>query len=465
MSEKVDLFDIDAGVPEIQGDMRPPPTVPDRISRRVLWVVFAVVAIIVGVFLFALGGMDKVKEVKVPKSVKVAVTAPANSDDVLGVDVPAGSATNGKGTNLPRSETPANTVISAVVVDKAAAKTLFVGSVPALGSPGMGSIPAEKQAVMNAVVVLTPAQQLENQEKLARGTRMTQARNTGLSAKPFGVDEKVASAGAGAGAGISNDVNALAALARQVGSGTTPVNYPAPAKAEGEQESKLDFLKNLSKEDNRYHPYAVMPAMSVNEIKIGSFIPMVLEQGINSDLPGQITARVTEDVYDSITGCRMLVPAMSKVVGRYDSKVALGQGRMLIGWNALVFPDGAELNLGGMQGYDTSGQSGLPSEVDNHYLRLFGATFGLSMITAGVTLSVPQPNPGVGGSASQPTVAQTVAAALAQQYGNLGSQILGKYMAVQPTLRNVAGERFVVMVPKTIVFKKVWRDRCVATTR
>ena len=187
---------------------------------------------------------------------------------------------------------------------------------------------------------------------------------------------------------------------------------------------------------------------------------MTLETSINSDLPGQITARVTEDVYDSITGCRMLIPAMAKVVGKYDSKIALGQGRMLVVWNAMIFPDGSELNMGAMQGYDTSGQSGLESDVDNHYLRMFGLTFGLSMITAGVQLSVPRPNPGVSGSAVPQTPAQTVATALAQQYGTLGAQILSKYMAVQPTLKNLAGERFVVMVPRTIVLPRVWRNRC-----
>ena len=148
---------------------------------------------------------------------------------------------------------------------------------------------------------------------------------------------------------------------------------------------------------------------------------------------------------------------MTKVIGKYDSKVAFGQSRMLVVWNGMVFPDGSELNLAGMEGYDTAGQAGMESEVDNHYLRLFGAAFGMSMVTAGVQLSVPQNNvvPGTG-----QTPSQTVATALAQQYGQLGAQLLGKYMAVQPTLRNYSGEKFIIMVPRTIVFNKVWRNRC-----
>jgi type IV secretory pathway VirB10-like protein len=153
---------------------------------------------------------------------------------------------------------------------------------------------------------------------------------------------------------------------------------------------------------------------------------------------------------------------MSKVVGRYDSKVALGQGRMLVVWSSMIFPDGAELNMGSMQGYDTAGQAGLKSDVDNHYLRLIGLTFGMSMIGAGVQLSIPQPNSGINGAIAPQTPAQLIATSMAQQYGQLGSQLIGKHMAVQPTLRNFAGERFMVMVPHTIVFNKVWRNRCTA---
>jgi type IV secretory pathway VirB10-like protein len=122
----------------------------------------------------------------------------------------------------------------------------------------------------------------------------------------------------------------------------------------------------------------------------------------------------------------------------------------------LIFPDGEELNLAGMQGYDTSGAAGLEADVDNHYFRLFGLAFGMSMITAQVQLSVP---PSASGSTTM-TPQQALSMALAQQYGQLGAQILGKYMAVQPTLTNKVGERFLIMIPATVRMRKVWRQRC-----
>jgi type IV secretion system protein VirB10 len=217
-------------------------------------------------------------------------------------------------------------------------------------------------------------------------------------------------------------------------------------------------VKDAAKEDRSYHPFKTVKALSANEIKTGSYIPMTLSQGINSDLPGQITARISEDVYDTITGCRLLIPAMSTVVGKYDSKVALGQARMLVVWNTVVFPNGDELNIAGMQGYDTGGYAGLNSDVDNHFLRLFGLTLGMSMITAAVQVAVPQQS--TTGTVQSPS--QILETALAQQYGQLGAQLLGKYMQIQPTLKNYPGERFMIVVPHTIVFDKVWRNRCEA---
>lgn len=444
MSKKIDdPFDLASGVPKIEGDLRPAPKAVDRISKRVLIVLFSLVAVLAGLFLFALDSIETPKKtVQKEKEVKAEI-AVETKDEILGFGVT---------TNM------GGTLIKAPVVepgpdkwspgDKPAGKELGAGAGVV---PAMGAIPAGDQgAVGGDVKPLTPAEQLANQEKLDRYTRMKQARSAGLVSKPFDGDEK--------------GVSAISPTSQPgAGMGLQPVSYTgAGSKGDGEQDSKLDFLKGLENEGTMYHPNTPMPALSPNEIKIGSFIPMHLEQSINSDLPGQITARVTEDIYDSISGCRLLVPAMSKVIGRYDSKIAIGQGRNLVAWNSMVFPDGAELNLGAMQGYDSSGQAGLESDVDNHYVRLFGITFGMSMIASGVTMSVPQPNPGTSGSSEPPTPAQTVAANLAQQYGTLGAQILGKYMAVQPTLRNVAGERFVVMVPRTIVFRKVWRNRCAA---
>jgi type IV secretory pathway VirB10-like protein len=201
-----------------------------------------------------------------------------------------------------------------------------------------------------------------------------------------------------------------------------------------------------------YHPHTVAHPVSRTQLNAGSFIPSVLEMAVNSDLPGMVTARVRENVYDSVTGKCLLLPSGMKLVGSYDSKVALGQARQLLVWNRATYPNGDELNLAGMGSADVSGQSGLEAEVNNHWLRLFGTALGMSLVTAGVQMSVPPQPAAVNGNTAAPSFASNVSAALAQQYGQLGGQMMGKYLNVQPTLTNHPGERFNLVVPKNIIF-------------
>jgi type IV secretion system protein TrbI len=452
---KTDPFALESGVPDIAGALRPTPKFSDRISVRVLGVVFALVVVVVGIFFAALDGMDKKSPPRPPPDKSMGSPA-AEKDHTVPTELKGedGRSETDAVTGKP-SGTPASLTAKLASPQPLTSLTLPLkpGGQAAVtldnGVPASKEIPAP--AAPPVVPPLTPEQQAVAAEKIARQSREKQVRDNGMLGKTFNAE---------GGAKTAADLLASAKGASGF-SGPPPAQGPSgDPKTETEQDEKLEFVKNASKDDRSYHPNVALPALSANEIKTGSFIPMTLAQSMNSDLPGQVTARVSEDVYDTITGCRLLIPAMSKAVGKYDSKVALGQGRALVVWSSLIFPNGDELNLGGMQGYDTSGQSGMEADVDNHYWRLFGVTLGLSLLTAGAQLSVPQPNPGTNGAVAPQTPTQTVAAALSQQYGALGAQILGKYIAVQPTLRNYVGERFLITVPHTVVFKKVWRQRC-----
>lgn len=461
--KKTDLFDLTAGVPEIVGEIRPTPKFADRISKRVIAVVLVFLGVLVFIFLLSLDNMDKKKA---PPPEIVAEKGALNKEDDGGVpkELLEGKGAGLTGASVVGGLSQTSLVMPSMPNMSGLLPATGIGGVPSLGGsipPSSGMIPKEPEAGVASAPPLTPEQQAVNQAKQERLVRMALAKTSGISGKSYDIDSSgvgVAASG-GASSEMPPGMAEALAMAKNAAAAQTP---GGSAKAQGEQDEKLDFVKSAAKDDRGYHPHMAIPALSANEVKTGAFIPLALEQAINSDLPGQISARVTEAVYDSITGCRLLIPAMSKVVGKYDSKVALGQGRMLVVWNSLIFPDGAELNLGGMQGYDTSGQAGLQSDVDNHYLRLFGLTFGMSMVTAAVQLSIPQPNPGANGAAAPQTPSQVISSSLAQQYGQLGSQILNKYMAVQPTLRNFQGERFVIMVPQTILFEKVWNNRCKA---
>ncbi len=75
------------------------------------------------------------------------------------------------------------------------------------------------------------------------------------------------------------------------------------------------------------------------EVKTGGIIPAVLLTGINSDLPGQITAQVSQHIYDTATGHNLLIPQGTRLLGQYQSGIIMGQERLLVAWNRLIFPD------------------------------------------------------------------------------------------------------------------------------
>src|SRR3546814_3555519 len=100
-------------------------------------------------------------------------------------------------------------------------------------------------------------------------------------------------------------------------------------------------------------------------LRSGSTIAAALITGLSSDLPGQVVAQVTEDVFDSVTGRNRLIPQGARLIGDYDARVALGQTRALVVWTRLILPDGRSLDLGRMVATDPSGASGLADRIAN----------------------------------------------------------------------------------------------------
>ena len=112
-------------------------------------------------------------------------------------------------------------------------------------------------------------------------------------------------------------------------------------------------------------------------------IPAALITGLRSDLPGQVTAQVTEDVYDSPTGKLLLIPQGARLVGQYDAQIAFGQTRALLVWNRLIMPNGRSIVLERQPGADTEGYAGLEDEVDNHWGMLFKAAILSTLLSVG----------------------------------------------------------------------------------
>jgi len=219
------------------------------------------------------------------------------------------------------------------------------------------------------------------------------------------------------------------------------------------QTSKEDFF-NQDIKDLGYLPNQMVPQLSPYELKRGSVIPATMMTGLNSDLPGRISAQVSQNVYDSATGYRLLIPQGAKLFGRYDSKVSFGQERVLVVWTDLIFPNGSTLQIGGMSGTDAEGYGGFKDKVDRHFWRTFGSAALVAIIGTGIDMSMPESST----LATQDTASDAARRNFAESFGRVTEQTISKNLNVQPTVRIRPGYKFNVLVDQDIVFPKAYRN-------
>jgi type IV secretion system protein TrbI len=217
---------------------------------------------------------------------------------------------------------------------------------------------------------------------------------------------------------------------------------------QNDQEQKAGFGSLHGTEGSEYLGRERKPALGKYEIKAGWLIPAVLEQQLNSDLPGLIRGLVRENVYDSATGRYILLPAGSTLVGIYNSHVGYGQSALQAVWRRVIFPDGSSLSLGGFEGDDSTGAAGFRDQVNSHWGRILSGALLTSLFAAGIELSQ-----GTNSSVLQSqSVGQQVGQAVGQQVGQLGTEVTRRNLNVQPTLVVRPGYRFFVRVEKDILF-------------
>ena len=207
-------------------------------------------------------------------------------------------------------------------------------------------------------------------------------------------------------------------------------------------------------EPTTYVRSRMVDPISEYQIMAGTVLPAMLVTAMNSDMPGEIVAQVSRNVFDSQQR-HLLVPRGTRVIGRYDNQVALGQSRVLIAWTRLLFPDGRSLSLPGLPTKDLRGASGVRSEVNNHYGRLYGQAVLLSIIGAGAQLSQPQQaNLLVPSSAGQ-----VAAGALGQELSRISMETIRRNMDVRPTLEVEAGTPFYIFLERDLVLDEPYVDR------
>lgn len=242
----------------------------------------------------------------------------------------------------------------------------------------------------------------------------------------------------------------------------TPVSLPTPSQTEqgattqngrseaplldpdailNMQDRKLAFLaapvdrKTVSRDrlTNPPSPYVV---------QAGAVIPAALITGIRSDLPGQVTAQVTENVYDSPTGKYLLIPQGSKLIGAYDSQISFGQDRVLLVWTRLIMPSGRSIVLERQSGADTQGFAGLEDQVDYHWLRLFAAAALSTVLGVGSEL---------GATNNDNAIVQALREGSSNSLNQTGQQVVRRNLNIQPTITIRPGFPVRVIVNRDLV--------------
>jgi type IV secretion system protein TrbI len=212
------------------------------------------------------------------------------------------------------------------------------------------------------------------------------------------------------------------------------------------QAQKNAFLSDETKGTQAERGYTVLrQPVSPYRMRAGWVIPCALQGTINSDLPGMVFARVTENVYDSVTGTHLLVPQGATVSGPANSAVAYGQERAQFCWTLLERDDGVSIDLGCSPAYDRSGSAGIEGEVNNHYGKLITGVV-LSAMLGAVTQTVAGDMQNY-----RPSVTQGFALGAANEFGSAGQQITRRNLNIQPTLTAKAASEVVVLLEKPVI--------------
>ena len=234
--------------------------------------------------------------------------------------------------------------------------------------------------------------------------------------------------------------------------GTAPMTVPMPdlaslgltppPAAPTAQDKQLAFL-NASADRKTVSDDRVAAPASPYVLQAGAVIAAALITGIRSDLPGQITAQVTEHVYDSPTGRILLVPQGTRIIGQYDNNVQFGQNRVLLVWNRLIFPNGRSIVLERQPGADVEGYAGLQDGVDYHWWDLAKAAGLSTLLSIGAEL----------GASNDDRLISAIRNGAQDTINDAGQQIVRRQLNVAPTLTVRPGFPVRIIVTRDLVLE------------
>ena len=176
-----------------------------------------------------------------------------------------------------------------------------------------------------------------------------------------------------------------------------------------------------------------------NTILQGTMIQAVMETALDSSLPGQTRAVVSEDVY-SVDGARLLIPRGSRLIGRYRAGVDIAQRRVTIAWDRIILPAGQTVQISSFGG-DELGRSGVTGFVDTRFAERFGSAALISLISAA---------PSAAASEVQDETAADVLEDVGDDLADATDSVIGDYLSIGPVIYVDQGARVTVMVDRDL---------------
>ena len=284
-----------------------------------------------------------------------------------------------------------------------------------------------------------PMETFLKEQELEKLKRKYDARKSAFKSKPNNTDYEMISQTPDTVDSYTNDLDYLKYL-------TSEINQTADPNM---QKEKKQFLKNAAVQ-NFVLKEPLTPSISKYEVKTGTYIPITLVGGINSDLPGHLVAIVREDIYDTNTGTVKIIPAGSRLFGTFSSEVSWGQTRVQVVFNRLTLPNGKSINLGAMGAADLAGQSGLTGDVNIHLGKVIG-----SIIMAGVVGGADGALTNNGNHRKDENSALSKSG---EESGRTAIETVDKYTSkildVQPTITVKPGTRGTIVVEEDIILEK-----------
>ena len=315
------------------------------------------------------------------------------------------------------------------------------GDVPRLGPalPGdFGRPILAQQRQMGMASAADPVAETEAQGA-ARAAQQAEAERQRLAAEQRAARESGVMLRLAGGTSVS----AGAGLPGAAESPSTPVASTGADADPNGQRRKNDLVGHAGGGDH-VNPHRLEGPASPWALHAGTVIAASLITGLNSDLPGIVTAQVTENAYDSVTGRTLLIPQGSRLIGSYDSVVAFGQSRALVVWQRIILPDGSSIRIDNMPASDTQGYAGLADRIDRHTWQLLKGVGLSTLLGVGTEL---------GSGNNESDLVRAIRESAQQDGARAGDRLVARNLDVQPTLKVRPGWPLRIVVHKDIVLR------------